>query len=72
MADPTLHGRLSGVTVPTLVVWGEADRIVDPEYGTAFAAAIPGAQFQLLAETGHMPQLESPDLLLQAVAAFTA
>jgi pimeloyl-ACP methyl ester carboxylesterase len=72
MTDPTLHGRLSGVTVPTLVVWGEADRIVDPEYGSAFASAIPDAKFQLLTETGHMPQLETPDGLLQAVTAFIA
>jgi pimeloyl-ACP methyl ester carboxylesterase len=56
--------------VPTLVLWGESDRIVDPEYGRAFAAAIPAAQFQLLAETGHVPQIESPQKLLSAIRAF--
>jgi pimeloyl-ACP methyl ester carboxylesterase len=69
-ADPTLASRLAGVTVPALVVWGEADRIVDPDYGRAYAAAIPGAQFRLLAATGHLPQIETPDQLLAAILEF--
>jgi len=70
MTDPGLAGRLSGVTTPALVVWGEADRIGDPDFGRAFAAAIPGAEFTLLPETGHMPQIETPDALVKVVWAF--
>ena len=47
MHDPSLAARLATVTVPTLVLWGEADRIATPGYGRAFAAAIPGARFEL-------------------------
>jgi pimeloyl-ACP methyl ester carboxylesterase len=53
--------------VPTLVLWGESDQIVDPEYGRAYAAAIPSARFELLQSTGHMPQMETPDQLLEAI-----
>ena len=60
MADPTLLGRLGGITIPTLVLWGESDRIVEPAYGRAFAAAIPGARFEVLPATGHVPQMETP------------
>jgi pimeloyl-ACP methyl ester carboxylesterase len=67
MADPTLLGRLGGITVPTLVLWGESDRIVEPLYGQAFAAAIDGARFEVLPATGHMPQMETPELVLQAI-----
>jgi pimeloyl-ACP methyl ester carboxylesterase len=63
MSDPTLAERLIAVTVPTLVLWGESDRIVDPDYGRAFAAAIPGAQFESMPGTGHVPQVETPHLL---------
>jgi pimeloyl-ACP methyl ester carboxylesterase len=63
MADPTLRGRLADVKPPTLVIWGEADRIADAHYGRAYAAAIPGAEFTLLRRTGHVPQLETPELL---------
>jgi pimeloyl-ACP methyl ester carboxylesterase len=67
MPDPTLRGRLSQVTLPTLVLWGDSDQIVDPDYGRAFAAAIPGARFQLLPATGHVPQIETPEQLLRAI-----
>ena len=70
MTDPTLLPRLSGIRVPTLVLWGEADRIVHPDYGRAFAAAIPGARFELLNKTGHVPQMETPNLLLEALRDF--
>ena len=68
MVDPGLRGRLASVAVPTVVVWGEADGIVDVEVGRAFAAAVPGARFELLPGTGHLPQLESPDRLLAVLA----
>jgi pimeloyl-ACP methyl ester carboxylesterase len=71
MTDPGLAGRLGAVTTPTLVVWGEADRIGDPGYGRAYAAAIPGAEFRLLPGAGHLPQIETPDALLEAVRTFT-
>ncbi|MEV8373778.1 alpha/beta hydrolase [Kribbella sp. NPDC056861] len=67
MTDPTLRDRLAGIKVPAHVIWGDSDQIVGPEYGRAFAEAIPGATFEVLAETGHLPQLESPQLLLSAV-----
>ena len=70
MHDASLAKRLTGVTTPTLVVWGDSDRIADVDYGRAFADAIPGARFQLLRETGHLPQIETPGQLLDAVWAF--
>jgi pimeloyl-ACP methyl ester carboxylesterase len=70
MADPSLAGRLAGCTVPTLVVGGEADRMVTPAYGKEFAAAIPGASFVLMPDAGHLPQIETPDALLAALGPF--
>jgi pimeloyl-ACP methyl ester carboxylesterase len=67
MADPTLLGRLGGIAIPTLVLWGESDQIVTPAYGHAYAAGIHGARFVVLPATGHMPQMETPDLVLQTI-----
>jgi pimeloyl-ACP methyl ester carboxylesterase len=67
MTDPTLAGRLARITVPVLVISGESDRIVDPEYGRTYAAAIPGAKFEMLKGTGHVPQIETPELLLETI-----
>ena len=71
MTDPTLAGRLAAVTVATLVLWGDSDQIVDADYGRAYAAAIPGARFQLLPDTGHVPQIETPHQLAHAIRVFS-
>ncbi|WP_261554731.1 alpha/beta fold hydrolase [Frankia tisae] len=70
MADPSLAGRLGGLVVPTLVVWGEADRMAVPAYGRQYAAAIPGAAFHLLPGAGHLPHLEAPEAVLTLLARF--
>ena len=70
MADPGLLGRLPGITVPVLAIWGEADRMIPVEHGRAYAKVIPGAQFHVITEAGHLPQLETPDRLLAAIRAF--
>jgi pimeloyl-ACP methyl ester carboxylesterase len=67
MSDPALLDRLGDVRIPVHVLWGESDRIVDPGYGKAYAAAIPGSTFTLLPRTGHLPQLETPEELLEAL-----
>ena len=69
-ADPTLVTRLAAVTAPTLVLWGDSDGIVTPDYGRAYADAIPTAEFQLLSNCGHLPQIESPDQVLTAIRNF--
>src|SRR5438477_2543535 len=70
MGDSGLAERLVNVATPTLVLWGDSDRIADADYGRAYAEAIPGAQFQLLPKTGHLPQIETPGQLLEAIWAF--
>ncbi|MFJ3224398.1 alpha/beta fold hydrolase [Streptomyces sp. NPDC086783] len=72
MSDPTLLDRLGAVAVPTLVVWGESDRIVTPAYGRAVAAAVPGAQFVEIPQAGHLPHLEAPDATWAAITPFLA
>ncbi|MFH9862882.1 alpha/beta fold hydrolase [Streptomyces sp. NPDC017202] len=72
MSDPTLLGRLGAVNVPTLVVWGESDRIVTPAYGRAVAHAVPGARFVEIPEAGHLPHLEAPDATWAAIDPFLA
>ena len=72
MSDPTLLGRLGAIQVPTLIVWGESDRIATPEYGRAVARAIPGARFVEIPEAGHLPHLEAPEATWAAIDPFLA
>ncbi len=70
MRDPKLRRRLGRVAIPALVVWGESDGVVDPDYGRAYAQSLPNARFTLIPEAGHLPQIEQPGRLLTLVWEF--
>ena len=70
MHDPKLRRRLGRVRIPALVVWGESDGVVDPDYGRAYAQSLPNARFKLIPEAGHVPQIEQPERLLTLVWEF--
>lgn len=70
MYDPKLRRRLGRVRIPALVVWGESDGVVDPDYGRAYAQSFPHASFKLIPEAGHVPQIEQPERLLKLVWEF--
>jgi pimeloyl-ACP methyl ester carboxylesterase len=72
MSDASLLGRLDAVAVPTLVLFGESDRVVTPAYGRAVAEAIPGAEFAVVTEAGHLPHLEAPAATWQIIDLFLA
>jgi pimeloyl-ACP methyl ester carboxylesterase len=63
--NPDLPKWLHRVAVPTLIVWGDDDRVLPAAYGPAFRDLIPGAELTILPECGHLPHVEK-------TAAFTA
>ena len=68
--DPKLKGRLHRIRIPTLVLWGAADRILSEAYGRAYCAAIPGARFEPIERAGHFPHVEQPDEFARRIFAF--
>ncbi|MFX0576270.1 alpha/beta fold hydrolase [Nocardia nepalensis] len=70
MHNPQLLPQLAAVTTPTLLLWGESDRIVTPAYGEAYAAAFGNARFEIIRAAGHLPQLEQPEDTFARVEAF--
>ena len=72
LLDPTLKERLGSVEVPTLVLWGQSDRIVTEEYGRRFAGFIPKAQFTPIAEAGHFPQVEQVEKVTALITVFSS
>jgi pimeloyl-ACP methyl ester carboxylesterase len=70
MYNPQLKHWLRRIAVPTLVLWGGSDRIVTPDYGRRYAALIPGADFAVIEEAGHHPELERPQVFAEHVSAF--
>jgi pimeloyl-ACP methyl ester carboxylesterase len=72
LPDKGLHKRLYRLRAPTLLIWGAEDRLVHPAYGPAFAAALADARLEVVDGAGHLPQLERPEPVAEAVAAFLA
>jgi pimeloyl-ACP methyl ester carboxylesterase len=55
---------LGRLTCPALVVWGEQDPYIAPEFADAYAAALGGpAEVLRLPDAGHWPWLDRPDLV---------
>jgi pimeloyl-ACP methyl ester carboxylesterase len=70
--DVKLAGRLRRVTAPTLIVWGECDRLVSEAHAQAYAAALSDAQLALVPAAGHYPYAEQPAAFADAVRTFIA
>jgi 3-oxoadipate enol-lactonase len=61
---------LPTITVPTLVMVGEHDRIAPPSLADAVARCIPGAEQVIVAASGHVPNYERPQVFTALVRAF--
>jgi pimeloyl-ACP methyl ester carboxylesterase len=70
MHNPSLTHWLHRVRVPSLVVWGEKDRIVAPAYGAHLTQRLQNARFIPIADAGHYPQIEQPEKVAAAIETF--
>ncbi len=52
--------RLPEIVCPTLVVWGDRDRVIPVRDADMYTELIPNARKAILPDTGHVPQLERP------------
>lgn len=71
LADSDLAAAARGIGVPTLCLCGALDLATPPDLVRSMAALIPGAQFQLIPDAGHLPAIEHPErvaALIQTVA----
>jgi hypothetical protein len=52
------------------VIRGESDQIAPEPYGRAYAASFPNGRFEPIPQAGHLPHLEQPEQVLQAIHRF--
>ncbi len=65
-----LSKRLYRLTAPTLVVWGQQDRLVPPVYADQWLKLIPGATRVMVDDAGHMVPYEQPEAVAAAITTF--
>jgi pimeloyl-ACP methyl ester carboxylesterase len=68
--DRGLKQRIHRIAAPTLVVWGNSDRIIAPDYAQEFATRIAGARVEMIDGAGHLAHLERPDAVAKSVQGF--
>jgi non-heme chloroperoxidase len=62
--------RLSQITSPTLLLWGERDALFPRDDQDRICAAIPGAELRIYEETGHCPNWERPEKVVSDLREF--
>jgi 3-oxoadipate enol-lactonase len=70
LAELDLRPELSKVKMPVLVLVGEHDEATPPPMSHELAALLPNARLKVLAGCAHVPQLQAPEVFLDAIADF--
>jgi pimeloyl-ACP methyl ester carboxylesterase len=72
LGNTRLEKRLPLLTAPTLLLWGEGDRIMPRSYAAKFARAITGSsEIRMIPGAGHLAELDKPDEVAAAILAWT-
>ena len=62
--------RLANISHPTLLLWGDHDRVFPLEVGKQVKALLPQAEWQVISESGHLPQWEQPQVVNPLILSF--
>jgi pimeloyl-ACP methyl ester carboxylesterase len=65
-----IEPRYGEIRTPTLVIWGEEDAWLAPEFGRRLVEAIPAARLTTVPNAGHFVPEDRPDDVARALARF--
>jgi 3-oxoadipate enol-lactonase len=68
--DETVNERMKAIQVPTLILFGEQDRVVPAGNADLMAQKIEGAQVKILPAVGHLFPIEDPGATVAAIVDF--
>ena len=71
MADPRFWSRAAKVQAPTLVIHGSLDRLIPLAAAQELARRRPDWRLEILEGVGHVPMMETPDLFMSALNAWS-
>jgi pimeloyl-ACP methyl ester carboxylesterase len=67
-----LERWLHRIRVPSLVLWGENDKLLPSAYAKRWGERVPGARVELIDACGHLPHVEKPEISAEKVLKFLA
>jgi pimeloyl-ACP methyl ester carboxylesterase len=65
-----LRAEVQGLTIPALIIVGEADQMTPPKFSDSLHASLPNSELHRIPKAGHMVQLEAPDVVTDLLAHF--
>jgi len=68
--EAAFENKLHQITIPTLILFGEEDKVVPPGNAQLFAEKLPDSQIVILSGAGHFYPFEAPDAAVSAVTRF--
>jgi pimeloyl-ACP methyl ester carboxylesterase len=68
--NPQLEGWLHRIGVPSLLIWGEDDKLIPAAYAKKWAELVPNIRVETFAECGHIPFVENADAVTKLVLEF--
>jgi pimeloyl-ACP methyl ester carboxylesterase len=68
--NPHLRKWLHRVDVPTLIIWGDDDKLIPAGYGPAYRDLIPNSELEIISECGHLPHVEKAQEFTSKVVNF--
>jgi pimeloyl-ACP methyl ester carboxylesterase len=68
--ETDLRPRLEEIEMPTLGIYGQKDRIVDPGQGEVLARGAPHVQLHRFEKSGHFPMFDEPDRFYAVLSQF--
>jgi pimeloyl-ACP methyl ester carboxylesterase len=73
LGNTRLEKRLPRIKAPTLLLWGEHDRVMPRAYAARIAATLGGThETKIVAGAGHLAELDRPGDVAEAILAWTA
>ncbi len=73
LGNTKLESRLPLIEAPTLLLWGDQDRVIPKSYADRIAKAVAGpVKFTVIAGAGHLAELDKPGPTADAILSFMA
>jgi pimeloyl-ACP methyl ester carboxylesterase len=73
LGNTKLHKRLPMIEAPTLILWGEQDRVMPRSYADWIERSVKGkSEIQVVKDAGHLAELDQPDAVAKAILEWTA
>src|SRR3546814_9270548 len=68
--EPEMAALVGEIAAPTLILFGDKDRVINPSEAKTFSERIAGSEVVMLPGIGHLPMEEAPDATAAAIADF--